>query len=428
MDNTLYAQHLTTLLQRYHVALNQFELDAIIVAAGTPTFYFEDDNSHPFKPYANAQQWLPFPLPAGSFIVIKRDRPELIWPVSQDFWHSNPAIPEGEWQLHWQITPCLDDSWIEALPSRKALIGPSKAHQLDHHHDLMTWLNFDRAIKTPYEIECIKQASLRAAKGHNAAKAAFLAGASELDIHLAYLQATQQDATDTPYPNIIAMNENAAILHYERKMTEHPMRPLTLLVDAGATHNGYASDITRTTAKLNDDFCALVEDMEELQHTIAHRAVAGTEFSELHQQTLHGIAHLLLRHRICSLSMEEQLEKKVPHHFFPHGLGHLLGLQVHDVAGKQSTPLGTMIPASDENPFLRMTRTLNENMVLTIEPGLYFIPTLLDRMKAKVRGHGCDIRKINEFLPYGGIRIEDNIVIGVEGIRNLTEEAFREIK
>ena len=125
--------------------------------------------------------------------------------------------------------------------------------------------------------------------------------------------------------------------------------------------------------------------------------------------------------------MEEQLEKKVPHHFFPHGLGHLLGLQVHDVAGKQTTALGTQLPAPDDSPFLRMTRTLDENMVLTIEPGLYFIPTLIDKMKATVRGHGCDIRKINEFIPYGGIRVEDNIVVGVEGVRNLTEEAFLEL-
>ncbi|MBM6551542.1 Xaa-Pro dipeptidase [Marinomonas ostreistagni] len=428
MTNTLYTQHLTTLLQRYHSALNQFELDAIIVAAGAPSYYFDDDNSHPFKPYANAQQWLPFDLPANSFIVIKRDKPELIWPVSEDFWHLNPAIPEGEWQQHWQITPTRDDSWCQALPTRQAIIGPVSVAGLSHHEALATWLNFDRAIKTPYEITCIKQASVKAAKGHNAAKQAFLAGASELEIHLAYLQATQQDATHTPYPNIVALNEHAAVLHYEQKQTERPIRPLTLLVDAGATHNGYASDITRTTATLNDDFYALVEDMEELQHTIAQRAVAGTDFIELHQQTLHGIAHLLLRHRICSLSMEEQLEKRVPHHFFPHGLGHLLGLQVHDVAGKQTTALGTTHPAPEEHPFLRMTRTLDEHMVLTIEPGLYFIPTLMDRMKAKVRGHGCDVRKINEFMPYGGIRVEDNIVVGVEGVRNLTEEAFREIQ
>ncbi|WP_417505397.1 Xaa-Pro dipeptidase [Marinomonas gallaica] len=424
MDNALYIRHLETLLQRYRIASSQFQLDTIVVGAGSLSHYFEDDNAHPFKPFAAAQQWLPFTLPAGSFIVIKQDKPELIWPAQQDFWHMANAIPEGEWQSHWRITPVNDDSWTQSLSSNSAFIGPDAIGSLTHHHGLMTWLNYDRAIKTDYEIACLETANQIAAKGHIAAQQAFLSGASELQTHLAYLDATQQDAISTPYPNIVGINEHAAVLHYEQKSSLRPFRSLTLLVDAGASHHGYASDITRTTTTLNDEFSALLNDIDILQQSIANQAVAGVAFVELHQKTLHGVAHLLKQHDICSLSIEEQLAKQIPHHFYPHGLGHFLGLQVHDVGGRQLDATGALQNPPADSPFLRLTRDLVPNMVITIEPGLYFIPMLLEKLRAQQPKHGCDIKKIERLIPYGGIRIEDNIVVGIEGIRNLTRDAF----
>lgn len=428
MENTLYIRHLETLLQRYRIALSHFKLDAIVVGSGSLSYYFEDDNSHPFKPFSAAQQWLPFNLPANCYIVIKHDKPELIWPSKQDFWHMVNAIPEGEWQAHWRITPVNDDSWTQSLPSNSALVAPNSIAPLEHNTQLMTWLNYDRAVKTEYEIACLYEANLVASAGHLAAQDAFLAGASELEVHLAYLAATQQDAIDTPYPNIIGVNEHAAVLHYEHKSRHRSIRPLTLLVDAGAQHYGYASDITRTTTSLKDDFTALVEGMDTLQQGIANQAVAGMPFVELHKQTLQGVAQLLKDHQICSLSVEEQLSKRIPHYFYPHGLGHLLGLQVHDAGGRQIDPQGTIQEPPTDSPFLRLTRDLNPNMVITIEPGLYFIPMLLEQLKAQHPLTCCDFKKIESLMPYGGIRIEDNIVVGVEGIRNLTREAFNKAR
>lgn len=424
MQNSLYARHLETLLQRYCAALSAFKLDAIVIASGKPSYYFEDDNTHPYKPFAAAQQWLPFTLPAGCYIVIQHDKPELIWPAKQDFWHMACAIPEGEWQAHWHIAPTSNDDWLKSLPSDVALIGPDSLGPLRHNDALLAWLNYDRAVKTDYEIACLEEASDIAVRGHLAAQAAFLGGASEFEVHLAYLRATAQDAINTPYPNIVGINENAAVLHYEQKGHHRPFRPLTLLVDAGAQFNGYASDITRTTTTLQDEFNDLVIDMDVLQQEIAAQALAGTPFVELHDKSLIGVAELLRKHDICSLSVEEQLAKHVPHHFYPHGLGHLLGLQVHDAGGRQGNPQGQAIDPPADHPFLRLTRYLNEKMVITIEPGLYFIPMLLDKLKAEQPHHACNLAKIEHFLPYGGIRIEDNIVVGVEGVRNLTREAF----
>ena len=95
MQNTLYIKHLNVLLQRYRQALIHFKLDAIVISSGSVSYYYHDDNSHPFKPYAGAQQWLPFDLPSDCFIVIKHDKPELIWPAKQDFWHQNKRDTRG---------------------------------------------------------------------------------------------------------------------------------------------------------------------------------------------------------------------------------------------------------------------------------------------------------------------------------------------
>ncbi len=84
--------------------------------------------------------------------------------------------------------------------------------------------------------------------GHLAAERAFRAGASEFDIHLAFLAAVRQTDEELPYPSIIALNEHAATLHYQLRDRQPPPRSLSLLIDAGASCRGYGSDITRTWA------------------------------------------------------------------------------------------------------------------------------------------------------------------------------------
>jgi Xaa-Pro dipeptidase len=113
--------------------------------------------------------------------------------------------------------------------------------------------------------------------------------------------------------------------------------------------------------------------------------------------------------------------------FFPHGLGHLLGLQVHDVGGLQAAPEGGEIPRPEGHPYLRTTRPLAENAVVTIEPGLYFIPSLLSALKNGSQGRHVNWSKVDEFRKFGGIRIEDNVVARPAGPENLTRDAFRKL-
>jgi len=430
MTTTLYQDHLALLTNRYEKAMAHFGINAIVLASGEKSYYFQDDHTHPFHAYSGAQQWLPFSLEAETYIILKTgEKPTLIWPVRDDFWHAPNFVPEGKWQQFWTIIPTRkDEKWFANLPKSIAWLGPNPMPFVTSFDGLKAYVDFEKSVKTPFEIQAMRIASTRGVKGHIAAKDAFLAGKSELDIHLAFLQASQQTAAQEPYPGIVGLDEHAAVLHYEHKSTAHNATSRTLLIDAGANEHGYASDITRTFVRHDDDFSALLNDMDKMEQKLCQSATSGIAFRDLHQETLSGIASLLHEHQICSLSVEEQLAKNIPQVFFPHGLGHLLGLQVHDLGGHQIDKAGTLSLPDDKAPFLRLTRTLEENMVITIEPGLYFIPMLIEKMKAENANHGCNLSKIEHFIPYGGIRIEDNIVVKNHQPENLTRIAFADQK
>jgi Xaa-Pro dipeptidase len=120
------------------------------------------------------------------------------------------------------------------------------------------------------------------------------------------------------------------------------------------------------------------------------------------------------------------VEQKLVKPFFPQGLGHHLGIQVHDVAGKQLNADGTPAPQPPEHPFLRTTRMIEEGHVFTVEPGLYFIEMLLRPFRAGEHKDKFNWTLIDELAPLGGIRIEDNVLVTADGHRNLTRAALPE--
>jgi Xaa-Pro dipeptidase len=431
---SLYQHHLQTLLERYRQACDQFALGAIALHSGSLTYYTNDDNAHPFHPMPLTQQWLPFDLMPEAWLIISKDSaPTLIWPDRPDFWHVTPKLTEGDWQQHWKIVKASQTSISALLPKPVAVLS----HQPDgidfiepqnvNPVELLNWLNFDRAVKTEWEIEQLRIASQRAVRGHRAAKEAFLSGLCEYDIHLAYLRASKQQQLEEPYGSIVALNEGAAVLHYENKHLEAPKCSNTLLIDAGAKINGYASDITRTFTQGNDFFLDLVKAVDALQLRLCQQCTVGTNYLDIHNSALQEIAALLHQSGLCKLGVEEQLAKKVTQTFFPHGIGHLLGLNVHDAGGLQQNRQGDLATRPEHAPFLRLMRPLQNNTVVTIEPGLYFIPMLLEKMIAEIPEHGCDLKLIETLKPFGGIRIEDNVVAKAEGTLNLTRTSFEEI-
>jgi Xaa-Pro dipeptidase len=274
-----------------------------------------------------------------------------------------------------------------------------------------------RVRKTPYEIECLAHANRIALAGHRAAREAFLAGDSEFGINLAYQQATGQREVEAPYHSIIGLNEHAGTLHYQYYDLQPPRRPRSLLIDAGVRYRGYCSDITRTTAGPDEPrFTALVHGLEKLQLRLCEMVSPGVDYVDIHRKAHLGIATLLSASGLVSgLADEAMVEQGITRAFFPHGIGHFLGIQVHDVAGKPT-------PSPEDAPFLRLTRTLEAGMVVTIEPGLYFIPSLLEPLLNGPEAQYLNRALIDELKSCGGIRIEDNVVVTAAGARNLTRE------
>jgi len=221
-----------------------------------------------------------------------------------------------------------------------------------------------------------------------------------------------------PYGNIVALNENAAVLHYQYQATQKPNNHRTFLIDAGANYNGYAADITRTYAfDKKGEFNDMIVAMDELQVALCDACVSGQDYVALHHQAHLKIAAVLQQFKVINCDPETAVETQLSNTFFPHGLGHYLGLQVHDVAGHQSDARGTPIKQPENHPFLRLTDVLRENAVVTVEPGLYFIPMLLQQQSDNKH---INWAKVEQLMPYGGIRIEDNVVVGQANSRNLT--------
>jgi Xaa-Pro dipeptidase len=254
--------------------------------------------------------------------------------------------------------------------------------------------------------------------------AAFKSGVTELELHNAYLAASGQRETELPYPNIIALNEHAATLHFTRLRADAPPVARSLLIDAGAEYNGYAADVTRTySASETDDFAALIASMDALQQRVCAEVKPGADFVVLHAFANRQLTTVLSEHGIITCSADEAVATGVTRAFLPHGLGHLLGLQVHDAGGRLADRTGRKREPPPLAPYLRLTRTLEPGVVTTIEPGLYFIPSLLKPLLAK---HEDKLNRamIERLVPFGGIRIEDDVEVTADGHRNLTRDAF----
>ncbi len=345
-----------------------------------------------------------------------------------------PDAPSGYWVNAFDIVTVrtAEDAIAELPKDKAAIIGEPNAAvagvQINNPESVLNYLNYHRAYKTPYELELMREASRIGTRAHRAAEQAFCMGESELGIHQAYLAAAGQTDAELPYSSIVALNEHGAVLHYMDFTRQPPQPARSLLIDAGASASGYASDITRTYAASDaDEFQALIDAMDAAQRSQVAMVQSGRSYADLHVHAHHQLANVLREHDFIDMSSEAAVESGVTRAFFPHGLGHSIGLQVHDVGGFQKNEAGDTIARPEGHPFLRMTRTLEPDMVVTIEPGLYFIDMLLDQVRATPAGKHVNWNKVGAFKPYGGIRIEDDVRCTADAPENLTRDAFAAI-
>jgi len=424
----LFNHHLAERQRTTAEALAETGFDALVISSGKVYTHFADDHDAPFHPVPHFAHWCPITGPHHVLVVQAGQRPRLIRYAPEDFWYEQLPLGAPFWAEAFDIEEVgtVEAVWEKVGTMRRtAYIGNetdrAEAAQLDVNPPLLTaHLDWHRTTKSAYEVQCIEEATVIAAQGHRAARTSFLSGASELEIHHAYMQAAGLVDHELPYGNIVALNEKGATLHYEGKRTVR--NGAVLLIDAGAQVRGYAADITRTLAAPHCDvrFAALIHGMESIELQLCNLVKPGLPYGDLHHQGHLLIAGLLKEQGILLADPAEALEKGLSRPFFPHGLGHHLGLQVHDVAGKQGAPDGTSAPPPAQYPTLRTTRTIEADQVFTVEPGLYFIPMLLRPFRENEHKALFNWKLIDELTPCGGIRIEDNLLVTSTGHRNLT--------
>jgi Xaa-Pro dipeptidase len=277
-----------------------------------------------------------------------------------------------------------------------------------------------RACKTPGELALMKRANQISGLAHRAVMARARPGQKEYQLQAVFEhECLQQGLKHLAYPSIVAAGRNGAVLHYRRNNAELRDGDL-LLIDAGAEDGGYAADITRTFP-VNGRFSQRQRDVYQIvldtQKACIEAARPGIVSAELHVRSMRLIAEGLKSLGLLKGSTDSLVEGGAVRLFYPHGLTHMLGLDVHDVTGGKKRVMAnpTKVP-------VRFVAKLEPGFVITMEPGIYFIEALLsDPALRRKHKSSIDFAKAETFLDFGGVRIEDDIVIQDGPALNLTD-------
>ncbi len=309
----------------------------------------------------------------------------------------------------------------------------------DENERLRTVVAELRRAKDANELALMREAAAATHRGHMAGLGKARAGMSEralqIEIEVEFFRA---GAERTAYGSIVGGGPNAATLHSAPTAREFGEGEL-ILVDAGAEVGGYASDVTRTYP-VGARFGGVQRDLYELVLGVQERGIAGArpgiEYKELHLAASVEIAQGLIDLGLLRGDAEGLVERDAQALFFPHGLGHMLGLATHDAGGCLEGR------APSDRPTLRYLRAdlpLQPGYVVTIEPGIYFIRALLEDADLRERyRNDVDWGRVDGLLDFGGIRIEDDVLVtedeaevlsaatpkSLEGIEALRAEAL----
>jgi len=288
-----------------------------------------------------------------------------------------------------------------------------------------------RVIKDHYEIACIRRANEISASAHRAVLKNVTRFRNEAQIQGIFVDVCITKGAKQSYSVIAGSGENAGTLHYVKNNEPLKGRQLVCL-DAGAEFQCYASDVTRTfpisgswPSNEAKSIYYLVKMMQEVCITQLRPGIKMIDLhKEAHKVAIAGLLGLGLLHNGTD---DEILKAGTSRAFFPHGLGHHLGLDVHDVnavpimryTGEDSAILDITTARA---PCLPEQPPLEDGMVITIEPGIYFSRYELNRAWLHSPIHSKYINKdaLEKYWAVGGVRIEDDILITTGGYQSLT--------
>lgn len=271
----------------------------------------------------------------------------------------------------------------------------------------------------------IRQAIAVSVTAHQAGMAATRTAKTEAQVRAAIESVMIANNMSCAYSSIVTVH--GEVLHNDRY--DHAIAPNDLLlVDAGAeTPNGWASDITRTWAvsgKFSPSQRAIYEIVLAAHDACIAAMRPGVEYREIHLLAARVIAEGLVDRGILRGNPADLVDRDAHALFFPHGIGHLLGLDVHDMEDLgDRAGYATGRTRSDRFGlgYLRLDRPLQPGMVVTIEPGFYQVPAILNEPERRARYQDVvNFDRLAEFADVRGIRIEDDVLVTETGTEVLT--------
>jgi len=285
-----------------------------------------------------------------------------------------------------------------------------EARSIKSAHELAI-MQFTNDVTSEAHIEVMR--SSRGSTREHLAKAKFIYAASS------------RGCLRTAYPCICPSGSRNAVLHYghaNEPNSEVAKDGELTLRDMGAEYHCYAADVTCTypiSGKFSQQQREVYEAVWAAVLAVETSVCPGVCYKDMHRLAAKTMLSEMMKVGLFVGELNDLLESKIMEYFFPHGLGHQLGLDTHDVGGYAPGIYRSDDPIIKEN--LRLGRELAEGMVLTVEPGFYFNDFMLTKLLATPELLKLINReKLEELRPVGGVRIEDNIVITVDGCQLLT--------
>ncbi|XP_078038424.1 dipeptidase C [Augochlora pura] len=285
-----------------------------------------------------------------------------------------------------------------------------------------------RVIKSPQELEVLEYVIKISSDAHKSVMRMMKPGIAEFQAEAAFLHYVYSEGgcRHASYTCICASGHNSSILHYghssapnNKVIKEGDM----CLFDMGGNYCGYAADITCSfpaTGKFTADQKMVYNAVLAANVAVMNAAKPGVSWMDMHLLANKVMLASLKEGGLLKGDVDDMIKAGLNEIFQFHGLGHLMGLDVHDVGG--------YLPGYPERPtipglkHLRTNRILEAGMVLTIEPGCYFIDSLLDAaLKNPDQSKFIVTEVLARFRNFGGVRIEDDVVITETGVKNLTD-------
>lgn len=326
---------------------------------------------------------------------------DAVYPV-EEFDTRIVELLKGADSLYYRLykNPEMDRKIEEALRNLRVSQGRT-GYGLLPVRDADEFLGEYRVIKGPHELENHRRACELTSEAHLETMKFVRPGRSEREIHGFFIyQIMKRGAAREGYGSIVASGANACTLHYV--FNDQPCRDGDLLlVDAAGEFNYFTSDITRTypvNGKFSDAQAEVYEGVLKIQKAVIDIVQPGVPFMRLHEMAAEMLTDLMLELGLMSGRREDLMAANKHRKYYPHGVGHYLGMDVHD-AGLYMDKRGE-------------PRQIEAGMVFTIEPGLYIPPGDADA-EEKYRGIG--------------IRIEDNILVTSTGHEVMTKSCPKEI-